>query len=127
MNAEGAVLAAENRFFAALSRGDREALADEVAEDCLLIDVLTGSEIPRAGFLEVVGSRRLVFEAIERLGARVRQYGTTAVVTGQTRMAGRFDGRPFRVHSRYTHLYAHIRDGFRLVNAQGTPVVDDAN
>lgn len=115
-------LLAEERFFAALNQGDRDALESVVAEECVFIDVLTGSEVPRSEFLELVGSRRLVFELIERLGARVRLFGGTAIVTGQTRMSGRFDKQLFQVRSRYTHVYAEDRGGFRLVNAQGTPV-----
>jgi ketosteroid isomerase-like protein len=115
------VLLAEERFFAALNDGDREALENVVAEDCVLIDVLTGSEVPRSDFVHLVGSGRLVFESIERLGARVRWYGGTAIVTGQTRMSGRFDKQTFQVRSRYTHVYAEDRGGLRLVNAQGTP------
>ena len=122
MNSDRAVLLAGDRFFAALSKSDREALGNVVADDCVLIDVMTGSEVPRSDFVEIVGSRRLVFESIERPGARVRLYGGTAVVTGQTRMIGRFAAQAFQVHSRYTHVYVRGRDGFRLVNAQGTPV-----
>jgi ketosteroid isomerase-like protein len=122
MNTESAVLMAEDRFFSALSKHDCEALGDVVADDCVLIDVMTGSEVPCAVFLEVVCSRQLVFDSIERLGARIRLYGGAAVVTGQTRMIGHLDAQAFQVHSRYTHVYAHGRDGFRLVNAQGTPV-----
>lgn len=122
MNDDRSVLITEDRFFAALSKGDREALGSVVADDCVLIDVMTGSEAPPSVLVESVGSRRLVFESIERLDARVRVYGDTAVVTGQTRMIGRLDARAFQVHSRYTHVYVHGRDGYRLVNAQGTPV-----
>ena len=122
MNTKQEVLITENRFFEALSKNDWSALVDVVADDCILIDVMTGSEVPRSVFVELVGSRRLLFESIERLGARVRLYGGSAVVTGQTRMIGRFEAQEFRVHSRYTHVYARGRDGFRLVNAQGTPV-----
>jgi ketosteroid isomerase-like protein len=123
---ESAVLIVEDRFFAALSRRDRETLERLVADDCLLIDVLTGSEVPRAVFIDLVGSGRLVFDSIEPLDSRVRLYGVTAVVTGETRMTGHFDTQSFTVHSRYTHVYAHMRDGFRLINAQGTPVAASA-
>ena len=126
MDTEREVLTAEDSFFAALSRSDRLALGDVVADDCVLVDVLTGSEVPRATFVGLVGSRRLRFESIERLGARVRLYAGMAVVTGRTRMSGRFGDHEFRVHSRYTHVYVRGRDGFRLVNAQGTPVATAA-
>jgi len=122
MNTDKVVLQAEERFFAALSEGNRQALGEIVADDCILIDVLTGSEVPRLDFVDLVGSRRLVFESIVRMPARVRRYGGTAIVTGQTRMTGRFDAQTFQVRSRYTHVYVQHRGGFRLVNAQGTPV-----
>ena len=122
MRTDRMALLAEERFFAALNEGNREALESVLGEDCVLIDVMTGSEVPRAEFVEFVGSGRLAFESIERLGARVRSYGATAIVTGQTRMSGRFDKQTFQVRSRYTHVYAEDPGGFRLVNAQGTPV-----
>jgi ketosteroid isomerase-like protein len=120
----GEVLVAENRFFAALASGDRETLEHVVGDDCVLIDVMTGSVVPGADFVELVGSRRLIFESIEQLGTRVRLYDGTAIVNGRTRMAGRFDGQGFQVHSRYTHVYVSGRNGWRLVAAQGTPVAD---
>lgn len=123
MNKETATLQMEDRLFSALSRGNREALEGIVADDCLLIDVLTGSEVPRPDFIHLIGSRGLVFDSIERLDAHVRLYGGTSIVTGQTRMIGRFNNQAFQVHSRYTHVYVQDRDGLRLANAQGTPIV----
>jgi ketosteroid isomerase-like protein len=122
MNTDKMALFAEERFFAALNEADVGTLEDVMAEECVLIDVMTGSEVARAEFIGLVGSGRLVFERIERIGARVRLYGGTAIVTGQTRMSGRFDKQTFLVRSRYTHVYAEDRGRFRLVNAQGTPV-----
>ena len=117
-----AALQVEERFFAALSEGNWRGLEEILDEECVLIDVMTGSEVPRADFVDLVGSGRLVFDAIARLGSRVRLYGDTAIVTGQTRLTGRFDNRMFQVRSRYTHVYVNDRVGLRLVNAQGTPV-----
>jgi ketosteroid isomerase-like protein len=122
MKPDKMALLAEERFFAALKQGDRDTLDSIVAEDCILIDVMTGSEVSRAEFVGLIGSGRLAFEAIERVDARVRLYGGTAIVTGQTRMSGRFDKQMFWVRSRYTHVYAEDHGRFRLVNAQGTPV-----
>ena len=70
----------------------------------------------------LVGSRQLRFDAVERLDARVRVYGNAAVVTGQTRMQGRFGEQPFGAHSRYTHVYVRSGGGWRLASAQGTPI-----
>lgn len=123
MKTDTTVLQTEERFFRALTQGDRETLDGIVTHDCIMIDVLTGSEVPGQAFVGLVGSGRLVFDSIEHLGARVRLVGEVAIVTGQTRMFGHFDAMTFHVRSRYTHVYVHHRNAFRLVNAQGTPVI----
>ena len=122
MSADSEVIEAEGRFFGALSSGDRQGLENVLGDDFVLIDVMTGSEIPREVVLDLVGSRQLVFERIERVDASVRLYDKTAIVTGQTRMSGHYGTGGFQVHSRYTHVYAHGRTGWRLVTAQGTPI-----
>ena len=126
MSVASEVIGTEGRFFDALLRGDREGLENVLGDDFVLIDVMTGSEIPREVVLDLVGSRQLAFESIERLDGRVRLYDNTAVVTGQTRMSGHYDGQGFQVHSRYTHVYVHGRTGWRLVTAQGTPIAKTA-
>jgi ketosteroid isomerase-like protein len=122
MTAQDDVLIAEDRFFQALLQGDGDALRDVLTPDFLLIDVMTGSEIPATVLVDLVGSRQLRFESVERLDARVRLYGTAAVVTGQTRMQGRFGEQPFGAHSRYTHVYVRVGRTWQLASAQGTPV-----
>jgi ketosteroid isomerase-like protein len=52
----------------------------------------------------------------------VRWYDDTAVVTGETRMHGRYGEQEFGAHSRYTHVYVKGLDRWRLVAAQGTPI-----
>lgn len=116
------VLAAEDRFFDALLRGDGDALRAVLTPDFVLIDVMTGSEIPATVLVDLVGGRHLVFEAIERIDSRVRAYGPAAVVTGQTRMRGRYQDQSFSAHSRYTHVYVGAHSGWRLASAQGTPI-----
>jgi len=127
MDIETEVKAAEDRFFEALLLGDRAGLDQVLDNDFLLVDVMTGSEVPKAALLDVVGSRQLVFEAVARIDARVRPYDGTAVVTGQTRMKGQYGGVSFSAHSRYTHVYVRrAGGGWRLVSAQGTPIAPAA-
>jgi hypothetical protein len=116
------VLAAEDRFFGGLLRGDAGRLRELLTADFLLIDVMTGSEIPGQVLVDLVGSGQLRFEAVERIDSRVRRYDSAAVVTGQTRMRGRFGDQPFAAHSRYTHVYVHAGSAWRLASAQGTPI-----
>ncbi len=115
-------LAAEDQFFQALLRGDRSSLGRVLAPDFLLIDVLSGSEIPRAVLLDLLGSRQLVFDSVERIDTRVRRYGEAAVVTGQTRMQGHYGEQRFEAHSRYTHVYVQAAGAWSLASAQGTPI-----
>jgi len=122
MTKQDGVLAAEDRFFDALLEGDGGALRAVLTTDFVLVDVMTGSEIPGSVLAELVGGGQLVFEAIERIDSRVRTYGTAAVVTGQTRMRGRYQGQGFAAHSRYTHVYVQGDTGCRLASAQGTPI-----
>ena len=79
MTPADAVLASEDRFFQALLRGDGAALQAVLAPDFLLIDVMTGSEIPGTVLQDLVGSGQLRFESVERVDARVRLYGSAAV------------------------------------------------
>jgi ketosteroid isomerase-like protein len=122
MGNESDVLAAEERFFQALLRADRAGLEAVLTPDFLLIDVMTGSEIPGAVLTDLVGSRQLVFDLVERLGSRVRLYGKAAVVTGETRMQGHYGEQRFGAHSRYTHVYVQAGSAWRLASAQGTPI-----
>jgi len=117
-----AVLDVDDRFFGALLAVDRAALEQVLAPDFLLVDVMTGSEIPREFLVDAVGSRQLVFEAIARTAGRVRHYGDTAIVVGETRMRGRYGEQSFAAHSRYTHVYARNASGWQMVAAQGTPI-----
>ncbi|HEU4648718.1 MAG TPA: nuclear transport factor 2 family protein [Gemmatimonadales bacterium] len=126
MTAMQDVLSAEDRFFQALLAGDGVALRGVLAPDFVLVDVMTGSEIPGAALVELVGSQQLRFESIERLAARVRHFGSAAVVTGETRMQGRFGAQPFGAHSRYTHVYVPVGGAWQLVSAQGTPIAPAA-
>ena|SRR5262245_40121089 len=115
-------LAQDRQFFSALLQANVTALDRLLADDFLLIDVMGGSEIAKAPLLEVIGSGQLQFEAIEPADCRVRMYQTTAVITGRTRMRGRFATEPFTVSSRYTHVYVAQQGQWRLVSAQGTQI-----
>ena len=94
---------AEQDFFAGLIEANRDALAGVLADDFVLIDVMTGSEMPKSALLDVVGGGLLKFELIDRVEYRVRIYGPTAVITGRTEMKGLYDGLAFQTSSRYTH------------------------
>ena len=115
-------LAAERRFFDALVHGDVSALEDVLADDFLLIDVMSGSEVPRAAMLDVLRSGQLRFHSIEPAEARVRRYGETAVITGRTEMTMSFGETAMTARSRYTHVFVEQEGRWRMVAAQGTQI-----
>jgi ketosteroid isomerase-like protein len=122
MNAELDSMAAERRFFSALLDADTDGLDRVLADDFMLIDVMSGSEITKSSLLALVGSGQLKFDAIEPTDRHVRLYQTTAVITGRTQMKGRFADIPFAASSRYTHVYVDQQGEWRLVTAQGTQI-----
>jgi len=116
------VLKVERKYFNALIEGNSAGLDKLLSDDFLLIDVLSGSEITKATLLAAVSSGQLKFENIESIDARLRSYQCTVVVTGTTKMSGRFADAPFVLFSRYTHVYSKQEDEWHLVTAQGTQI-----
>jgi ketosteroid isomerase-like protein len=114
--------ALDKQFFDALIAGDAEAVGRILADDFVLIDVMSGSEIMRSDFLAAIGSGQIKFESIEAADNRVRLYQTTAIITGRTQMKGRLHDLPFAASSRYTHVFVEHQGDWRLVSAQGTQI-----
>lgn len=124
MNNETGPLAADAQFFKALIDADVAALEDLLAADFILVDVMGGSEVPRAALIELVGSGQLKFESIKPADAHMRIYGTTGIVIGRTEIQMRFEQSTFTTKSRYTHVYVEERGHWRMVSAQGTPIAE---
>ena len=116
------LLTLDRQFFTALINADTAALERILADDFILIDVNSGSEITKSDLLMALGLGQVKFKSIEPVGQRMRSYQTTAVITGRTRMKGRLGDSPFDVSSRYTHVYFEQHREWRLVSAQGTPI-----
>jgi ketosteroid isomerase-like protein len=119
-------LASDREFYAALLAGDAATLDALLADDFLLIEVMSGSEVPRDMLLEVVAAGQLRFDTIEPAEARLRRYGPTAVVTGRTVMTGHFGANFFSMRSRYTHVFVEQSGRWRLASAQGTAIAPPA-
>jgi ketosteroid isomerase-like protein len=118
-------LAAEQQFFSSLTSADVHTLDQILANDFLLIDVMSGSEVTKTSLMDVLRTGMLKFEVIDAREQRVRLYETTAVVTGRTQMNGQFHGERFTLNSRYTHVYVENHGRWQLVSAQGTQIAPD--
>jgi ketosteroid isomerase-like protein len=125
MKSQLAPLAAEREFFTSLLKGDVQALDEVLADDCILVDVMRGAEITKQVLLAAVESGQLKFGFIAPADSHVRSYQTTAVVNGRTQMNGLAGGLPFATKSRYTHVYVEQQGRWRLVAAQGTPILEE--
>jgi ketosteroid isomerase-like protein len=111
-------LNADRRFFAALLTADLDALDALLADDFVLVDVVSGGEVGKAALIAALATGDLRFVSIAPAEQRARRWGATSIVNGRTEMQMSFQGAPLSARSRYTHVYV---DG-RLVSAQGTPI-----
>src|SRR5437867_2686015 len=98
-------LDSDHQFFSALVEGDLDALHQLLTDDFTLIEVMSGSQIGKAAFIEAMESGHLQFTAIESLDAAARIYHGCAIVTGRTHLGGRLGDTAFEAHSRYTHVF----------------------
>jgi hypothetical protein len=65
-------VAAEQQFFFALTSGDMITLDKILTPDFLVVDVMSGSEVTKAAFMDVLRSGMLKFDMIEAKETRVR-------------------------------------------------------
>jgi ketosteroid isomerase-like protein len=114
-------------FFAALLDDDMPTLEALLADDFLIVDVMSGTVHPRAAFLEAISTRAVAFREIETFPYErtIRLVGAdTGIVVGRTAMSFTGpDGTRLTVASRYTHVFRARGQTWQLVSAQGTPIV----
>lgn len=116
----------DDRFFAALLAADHEGLAMLLANDFVIVDVLSGGLNGRDALVEGLKSGALRFLAVERdlTQRRVLVREGAGVVVGRTRMTMEFQGSVGTVESRYTHVFAAADVEWQMLCAQGTPVTE---
>jgi ketosteroid isomerase-like protein len=108
----------EDVFCRAIKNRDFDALAKVYSDDYMLVrsdgSVLNKQEILR----ELRGG--LTFQLIELEQKKVRVYGTTAVLTGESKTVGSRDGKEVRAHFRLVAVYAQKGNRLELVHFQST-------
>lgn len=101
----------------AIVRKDRRAVEANMAEDFRQIDG-AGNIATRTSFVEELVSPDLQIDPYTVEDFDVRLYGDVALLSGRTRMAGRYQGTPFTSHYRYIDIYV-LRDGvWKIVSVQ---------
>jgi ketosteroid isomerase-like protein len=83
-----------------------------------------GKTADKAQFLQNITSPDLVIEPYTVEDFRIRTYGNTALINGVTDMHGTYEGKPFRVHYRYTDTYVKEGGVWRVVNVQTTRIAE---
>jgi GNAT superfamily N-acetyltransferase len=118
------VLTGDESFFAGLLAADHDLLGSILADDFVIIDVLSGQVARRDELLGAISSGQLRFTEVTRYAEdrSVRLRDSAAVVTGRTQMVMRYQGNDVTAQSRYTHVYMRDSGRWRLMSAQGTPV-----
>ena len=118
------VLACDESFFTALLAADHDLLGTILADDFVIIDVLSGQVARREELLGAISSGQLRFTEVTRYAQdrSVRLRDSAAVVTGRTQLVMRYQGDEVTAQSRYAHVYTRDSGRWRLMSAQGTPV-----
>jgi ketosteroid isomerase-like protein len=119
-----AVLDADAAFFRALLAGDTDALRSLLADDFVIIDVMSGGVTPAADLIGALGAGFVRFTSVREVDEErsVRRSGDAAVVIGRTEMTVEIEGAPVTARSRYAHVFVRDDDRWRLWSAQGTPI-----
>lgn len=81
-----------------------------------------GERSTRAEFVDDLVDPKLVIEPYTVEGLEVHLHGDAALLTGSTRMSGRYDGKPFSTHYRYVDVYVRDAGAWKIVSVQITPL-----
>ena len=107
----------------AIVRKDRAAIEENMAEDFRQIDG-QGNVETRRSFVDDLLAPDLSIDPYTVADFDVRLYGDVALLSGRTRMTGRYQGKPFSSHYRYIDIYVR-RDGrWRIVSVQISKLPD---
>ena len=126
--AAGADIAAEltaqaNRWDRAIVAKDRMAVEANMAEDFRQID-RAGNVETKASFVDGLMAPELEIDPYTVEDFDVRLYGEVALLSGRTRMTGRYAGEPFTSHYRYIDVYVRHDGAWKIVSVQISPIPD---
>src|SRR5688500_9050017 len=99
----------EDQLAAAWANGDQAFIENILSDDWSVIDptgrILTKAEVLNEAF---TGERMIDEGKIDEIN--VRDFGDWAVVTGRTRMSGRYQGEEMKVALRFTDVFVRTSD-----------------
>ena len=116
------VLAADDRFFAALSACDEESLGVLLADEFTYTDALGLRLLSRCDLLAVLASGRVRFELATPRSRHVRSHDRRAEVSGRADLLGAVDDVSFRSNVPFRHVYVRANGSWRLTAVHETRV-----
>ncbi|HAN47920.1 MAG TPA: hypothetical protein DCQ20_03425 [Nitrospira sp.] len=105
----------------AIVRKDRAAIAANMAEDFRQIDGDAVLET-KSSFVEGVMAEPLSIDPYVNEDFEIRLYGEAALLSGRTRMTGRYAGKSFTSHFRYIDVYVRRAGEWKIVSVQITRI-----
>jgi len=101
----------------AIVRKDRSAIEANMADDFRQIDG-SGNVVGKAAFVDDLVSTELQIDPYGVEDFDVRVYGDVALLSGRTRMTGKYQGKPFASHYRYIDVYVRRGGAWKIVSVQ---------
>jgi len=112
-----ALTAQADRWDKAIVRKDRAAIEANMADDFRNIDG-QGNVETKQPFVDDLVSAELVIDPYTVEDFDVRLFGDVALLSGRTRMTGRYQGKPFTSHYRYIDIYVKRGGAWKIVSVQ---------
>ena len=106
-----------DRWDKAIVSKDRAAIEANMADDFRQIDG-AGNVETKASFVDDLLSPDLRIDPYTVEDFDVRVYGDVALLSGRTRMTGRYEGKPFASHYRYIDVYVRRLGVWKIVSVQ---------
>ncbi|MDB5301166.1 MAG: hypothetical protein JWO87_2829 [Phycisphaerales bacterium] len=107
----------------AYTKADEKRLGDLLADDFVLVASI-GQTFDKPTILAAVKDGKLKIEAMPTEDVKVRIYGTTAVVTGQAKLKGTFEGSDISETHRFTNVLVKHDGHWQCVNSQLTRIAE---
>ncbi len=101
----------------AIVRKDRAAIEANMADDFRQIDGY-GNVYDKTAFVKELLDPALRINPYAVEDFDLRLYGNVALLSGTTRMSGRFEGKPFKSHYRYIDVYVRRAGAWKVVSVQ---------
>ena len=114
-----------NAWDQAIVKKDRPAIEANMAEDFRQIDG-AGNVATKASFVDELVSPDLQIDPYEVEDFDVRVYGDVALLSGRTRMTGKYQGKPFTSHYRYIDVYVRRGGAWKIVSVQISRIPNEA-